>query len=184
MSDFSSKTLRRFLSKIKKLCRRQSMFSLLHALETYVNHYQFLISEDQRSITWFSALQKNEQNYRLSSGETLIHLGIRVPSRSNHSLYKAEKSSTETSFLNSTKLLNLAWNFSLTPLLQLQLFRCKFPKIRFWTYLPWIEFFKIWRKLLKFDSLQHYQYVISIFWSDKTWVDDFWPQFWRARYEI
>ena len=58
MSDFSSKTLRRFLSKIKKLCRRQSMFSLLHALETYVNHYQFLISEDHRSITWFSAFQK------------------------------------------------------------------------------------------------------------------------------
>ena len=34
------------------------MFSLLHALETYVNHYHFLISEDHRSITWFSAFQK------------------------------------------------------------------------------------------------------------------------------
>ena len=47
-----------FLSKIKELCRRQSMFSLLDALETYVNHYHFLISEDHRSITWFSAFQK------------------------------------------------------------------------------------------------------------------------------
>ena len=63
----------------------------------------------------------------------------------------------------------------LTPLLQLQRFRCKFPKIRFFTYLPWMKFFKIWRKLLKFDCLHHYQYFILIFLSDKTWVDDFWP---------
>ena len=44
--------------------------------------------------------------------------------------------------------------------------------------------FKIWRNLLKFDSLHHYQYFILIFSSEKTWVDDFWPQFSRARYEM
>ena len=45
-----------------------------------------------------------------------------------------------------------------TPLLQSQHLCCKFRKIRFFTYLPWMEFFEIWRKLLKFDSLHDYQY--------------------------
>ena len=49
----------------------------------------------------------------------------------------------------------------LTPLLQLQHFCCKFPKILFFTYLPGMEFFKIWSKPLKFDSLHNYQYLIS-----------------------
>ena len=62
---------------------------------------------------------------------------------------------------------------TLTPLQQLQHFCCKFPKIRFFTYLPRIEFFRIWHKLLKFDLLHENGYFIFIFWSDKTWVDDF-----------
>ena len=80
MSDFFSKTLRRFLSKIKKLCRRQSMFSLLHARNLCESLSFADIGRSQINHVIFG-FSKNEQNYRLSSGETLIHLGIRVPSR-------------------------------------------------------------------------------------------------------
>ena len=51
------------------------------------------------------------------------------------------------------RLFQLPRSGLLTPLLQLQRFRCKFSEIRFFTYLPWMKFFKIWLKLLKFDSL-------------------------------
>ena len=45
-----------------------------------------------------------------------------------------------------------------------------------------MEFFRIRRKLLKFDSLHHYQYFILLFLSEKSWVDEFDPPFWQKNF--